>query len=445
VILFVWLPVQKAAIWSLLGGWLLLPSALKIDVHVLPPLDKFTIPTMTTFLLCWMKGSQSPAPPRSILIYLLAFCLFLSPILSTLNNSYEIQIGDRSLPGYYPIDGIKLAFRNLVMVAPFFIGMRFLSSEKARALLLRSIPIAALFYSIPMLFEIRMSPQLHKWVYGYYPSDFSQQYRAGGFRPVVFLDHGLQVALFTSIAVIAALVMVRGKWPVFRIRPGWAAGYLAGLLLLCKTLSAAVYLVFLAPVVLLTRPRTWLKIAFAVLLFVCAYPALRTYNAIPLHHIVEAANSISADRSSSFKTRILNEDILLAKANQKPLLGWGSWGRNRVYQEGTGEDISVTDGGWIIQFGSWGWLGYLAYFGLFAAAVFRSRIAVRGPVTQDSIVVGGLSLIMAVNLLDMIPNSAVFPFTYLAAGAVAGAVRARSAKKAPWPALAKARSAVAAE
>jgi hypothetical protein len=87
----------------------------------------------------------------------------------------------------------------------------------------------------------------------------------------------------------------------------------------------------------------------------------------------------------------------------------------------------------------------LAYFGLFAAAVFRSRIAVRGPVTQDSIVVGGLSLIMAVNLLDMIPNSAVFPFTYLAAGAVAGAVRARSAKKAPWPALAKARSAVAAE
>ena len=31
-----------------------------------------------------------------------------------------------------------------------------------------------------------MSPQLHYWFYGYYPSDFNQYMRDGGFRPMVF-------------------------------------------------------------------------------------------------------------------------------------------------------------------------------------------------------------------------------------------------------------------
>ena len=445
LILFVQLPVEKAAIWSLLGGYLLLPSATSVDVHLLPPLDKFTIPAMTTFLFCWMKGSQSPAPQRSLLIYLLAFGLFLSPILSTINNSYEIQIGDRSLPGFYPLDGIKIAFHNLMMIAPFFVGMRFLSSDDSRALLLRSLPAAGLLYSIPMLFEIRFSPQLHRWVYGFHPNQFAQQYRDGGFRPVVFLDHGLEVAIFTSMVVVAALVMVRAKWRIVRMPSSVVAGYLGVVLLLCKTLGAAVYSVVLAPIVLFTRPRTWLNVALAILLLVCAYPALRTFNLIPVHHIAQAANSVSAARKSSFQMRVANEDILLAKANQKPFLGWGAWGRNRVYQQGTGEDISVTDGTWIIEFGGWGWLGYLSYFGLFAASVFRGRRAVRGPINENSIVIGGLSLVVAVNVLDLIPNSFLVPFTYLAAGSVAGAVRARSASRVPRRIPLKARAAVAAE
>jgi hypothetical protein len=296
-----------------------------------------------------------------------------------------------------------------------------------------------------MLFEIKMSPQLHRWVYGFFPNSFVQQYRDGGFRPVVFLNHGLEVAIFTSMAVVAALVMMRAKWRTFRMPSTAVAGYLALLLLLCKTLGAAAYSVVVAPIVLFTRPRTWMNVALAILLLVCAYPALRTFDLIPVHHIAQAANSVSAARKSSFQLRIANEDVLLAKANEKPFLGWGAWGRNRVYKQGTGEDISITDGTWILQFGDWGWLGYLSYFGLFAASVFRGRGAVRGPVTDSSMVVGGLSLLVAVNVVDLLPNSFLVPFTYMAAGSVAGAVRARSASKAPRPSSAKARAAVAAE
>jgi hypothetical protein len=376
---------------------------------------------------------------------LLALTWIFAPLFTSLGNSYEIQIGDRSLPGFYPLDAAKTSVDNLITLLPFFAGMRFLSTDSARASLLRSLPCAALFYSLPMLFEIRMSPQLHRWVYGFHPFSFEQQVRGGDFRPVVFLGHGLATALFTSLAVIAAIAVARAKWRIFRQPAALVAGYLTALLLLCRTWGATIYLIVIGPVVWFTKPRTWVRVSVVIALLVCAYPLLRAYDIVPVHRVLEAANSINPDRAASFKTRVVNEDILLAKANQKPFFGWGAWGRNRVYQQGTGKDISITDGGWIMQYGAWGWLGYLSYFGLFAAALFRSRIGVRGPVTENSIAVGSLSLLVAVNLIDMVPNSALVPFTYLAAGSLAGAVRARSAKKAPRPIPAKARSVVAAE
>src|SRR5947209_6936146 len=98
----------------MLAGYLLLPSALSIDLHFLPPLDKSNIPAISTFLLCLMKGAQSPAPRRSPFLYLFALCFVISPIFTSLNNSYELHMGDRSIPGFYPLDGVKLAVQNLL-------------------------------------------------------------------------------------------------------------------------------------------------------------------------------------------------------------------------------------------------------------------------------------------------------------------------------------------
>jgi hypothetical protein len=278
-----------------------------------------------------------------------------------------------------------------------------------------------------------MSPQLHRWIYGFFPHSFAQQYRDGGFRPVVFLSHGLEVALFASMAVVAASIAVRARWRILHAPAGLVASYLGGVLLLCKTMGANLYALMAVPIVLFTRPRTWINVALAILLIICAYPMLRTYDIVPVHRFTEAVSAVSADRSSSFQLRVTNEDSLLAKANQKPFLGWGGWARNRIYQEESGEDLSVTDGEWIMRFGTFGWLGYLSLFGLFAFSVFRSRRVVSGPVTQDAIVVGGLSLLLAVNALDLIPNANLRPLTYLLAGSIAGCVRARYRRKVIQP------------
>jgi len=432
LILFIALPLELAAISSLLGGFLLLPSNFQVDLPLLPPLDKTSVAAVSTLLLCWMKGSTQRPPRQSWVITLLSVVYIVTPLFTSLGNSYELQYAGVSIPGFYPVDAIKTAGRNAIFLAPFFIGSHYLWSERSRKLLLTALPISALFYSLPMLVEIRLSPQFHRWVYGYHPSDFLQQIRGGGFRPVVFLNHGLMVALFVCLAMIAALVATRAKWRIMRVPAGAVSAYLFGLLLLCKSLGSAVYGIVLAPLILFTRPKTWTRIACALLLFVCAYPALRWHNLIPVHHIADAATSVSKDRAESFQTRVKNEDQLLAKAEQKPVFGWGEWGRQRIYDAYTGKDISVTDGEWIIQFGTFGWAGYLSLFGLFAAAAFRAMRSLGNERTSASFAVGGLSLLLVVNVMDLLPNASLMPITFLMAGSISRSVRL-GAKKSAMP------------
>lgn len=64
------------------------------------------------------------------------------------------------------------------------------------------------------------------------------------------------------------------------------------------------------------------------------------------------------DRAASLQFLIENENILSEKARKKGIFGWAGWGRSRVYGK-TGEDISVTDGLWIIVFGQYGIVGLI--------------------------------------------------------------------------------------
>lgn len=421
---------EKAVVWSLLGGHLLLPSAFIIDVPILPPLDKDSITAMATLLLCWVYGSNVPRPRRSIPLYILSAAVVISPLLSSINNSYELQTAGKSIQGFYPLTALKFAGRNMLMLVPMYIGSRFLATDKGRDALLRAVPVALLFYSPAMLFEVRMSPQLHRWVYGYFPHSFAQQMRDGGFRPVVFMSHGLEVALFTTLGLLATIVLLRRRERILQFPPGLVAAYFSGLLVLCKSLGATIYAIVLAPVILFTRPRLWAKIAVVASLVVCSYPLLRSNGVAPTQLITNAAGVFSSDRQASFQMRLNNEEALLAKANQKPLFGWGGWGRNRIFDKWTGEDISVTDGGWIIQYGCYGWAGYLALFGLLTVALLQALRAMDREVTPANVTRGGLALLVGMYLIDSIPNSTQLAIIFPIAGAVASSALARRASRA---------------
>lgn len=420
------MPVERAAIWSMLGGYLLLPSALEINGPGLPPLDKMGITAIGTVLLCWMKGTAIPRPKRSILMDASALAFVVSPILTSLDNSYELANAAKSIPGFYPLDGLKFAGRNLLTLIPLYIGSRFLSTDNARIQLLRAIPAVMLFYSLPMLVELKISPQIHRLVYGYFPHpSFAQQARDGGWRPVVFFSHGLALALFTALALVAAIVLYQMRSRVIRFSAAAVAAYFSALLVLCKSLGPIMYAVVFGPLIVLTRPRTWVKVGCVASLIICAYPLLRNHGLAPTQIVGNFAQLVSADRSISFQVRVDNEEQLLAHANQKPLLGWGGWGRNLIFDKSTGQDISTIDGGWIAQFGVSGWFGYLSLFGLLAVVQFRALRSMDKENTPANIARGGLSLLLTIYIVDSIPNAMQIPLVFLLAGAIASSPSVR--------------------
>lgn len=418
--MFVLLSTEVAVVWSIVAGYLLLPSSFSVDVVGLPPIDKKSVTIISTFFLCLLTNHRTRRRPIGILMLTLAIAYVISPFATSVDNSYELQVGGLSHPGFYFSDAFKRSSLNLIDLFGFFIGWRALSADTGRATLLKALVLAALAYSVPILFEVRFSPQLHRWVYGFFPHVFGQQMRWGGFRAVVFLQHGLQVALFVVMAVAACCVAARLRYSLLTVSAKIALPYLWVILLLCKSLGTILYGLALTPLALLSSFRIWVKVASAMLLLVCAYPALRSANLIPVEFMTRSANEISTDRGGSLGTRISNENQLLKKAEEKPAFGWGGWGRNRVFDPDTGGDVSITDGGWIILFGSFGWLGYLSLLGLFTVPVLRLNIIGRGTMGADELVAGGLSLVLTANIVDMLPNDNITAITYLIAGSLAG-------------------------
>jgi O-antigen ligase len=271
-----------------------------------------------------------------------------------------------------------------------------------------------------MLYEVRMSPQLHTKLYGFFPHDWRQQIRAGGFRPVVFLGHGLLVAIFGCITAIAAFVLWRDKHQVTKGKGGIIFAYFCLVLVLCKTYSAVIYLLFIVSLVFFLSEKMRVRVMSLIAIAVLIFPAIR--HQLPLSDITAFFMDLNPERAASLQYRFDNEDILLDKANEKPWFGWGSWGRNRVYNPVSGEDISITDGAWIIRFGAFGWLGYLATMGLVAYPVIVWAKHIKKGSAGKALSPYSLALcaIAVIYLIDQIPNASINHLTYLIGGALLG-------------------------
>ena len=114
-------------------------------------------------------------------------------------------------------------------------------------------------------------------------------------------------------------------------------------------------------------------------------------------------------------------------ASEKPLFGWGIWGRNQLY-DADGKTISITDGRWIIVIGIFGWCGYIVEFGLLALPILLlARQARRLPEDALSPYAAALALLLAINMIDLLPNATLTPLTWLLAGALVGYAEALKA------------------
>jgi hypothetical protein len=434
------LPIGKATLWTILGGYLLLPADLDIKFAHVPAFNKESIPNLAALICCSLYRGRLPSLVRGFgAAEILLVGLVVSPFITSMLNSDPIQIGETYLPGVGPYDALSATVAQFIDILPFFLARQCLRGSKDNAEIFRTLVIAGLAYSLPMLFEVRMSPQLNTWIYGYLPSDFVQEMRDGGFRPVVFLGHGLGVAFFSMTTVVAAATLWRTGSRVSRFAPGLITSYLSFVLLLCKTASVLIYGALLFPLVRWASARGQLRVACVLIGVALIYPILRVADVVPTTSILEVASDVSVQRAGSLQTRFDNEDQLLAKAWERKWFGWGRFGRNRVYNGWMGADTSVTDGYWIIILGEFGLFGFAVTFGLLTFPVFRAAAALKYARSKaEAGYIGALGLIVAINVFDSLPNAPITPWTWLLVGALLGrseALRARAYQRAPIPNL----------
>lgn len=431
--LFTNLKLERAVIWAVILPYMLLPVGSGIDLPVLPVLDKRTIPNIVLlFLVMQHARDRFSFLPENSVARILFLMLLIVPFITAATNPDPLIFVQNYIPGLGIKDAINFVIFAFVTIIPFIVGRCCLGSIEAHRDMLKILVIAGLAYTIPMLIEIRLSPQMHVWFYGYFPSDagFVQAVRQGGFRPVVFMGHGLLVAFFTMFVTIAAAALWRdkvvtaGQYLVKMI-------YLLGVLVLCKTLGALVYALFALPLVLLASRQIQLLVTSGLVLITLAYPALRGADMIPVDDILELASSHSEERAQSLGFRFHHEEDLLKRASERPYFGWGSWGRNHLHDPITGFETSVTDGHWIIVIGVNGWVGYIATFGLLAWPVLLilGRSLREGPeyLTTPT---AALCLLLGINMIELLPNATILPLTWLIVGSLLGYAEAKEPARA---------------
>lgn len=438
-ILFAFLRLQVAVVTSVVAGFLLLPPSFGIDFPLLPRIDKALVPSVAAMVMAVIANARQREPepgvlpgwlPRSRIVLVLLALLVIGAFMTPITNQERVFVGPRILPAMGIYDAFSLALSAIVLILPLLLARKYLGSPEAHRTLLNLLVLAGVLYSCLALYEVRMSPQLNRMVYGYFPHSFLQHIRWGGFRPVVFLEHGLWLGIFLAMTVLAAAGAARAADYGRRAKFAFAAIWLFVTLFFAKTFGALIIVIFLLPFVLLLGPRKQILVAAAFSLAVLTYPMLRNANLIPIDTIASIAAIESEQRVGSFTYRLENEDILLERAQEKPLFGWGGWGRDRVYDRESGRDVSTTDGFWVITFGQGGWVRYVAVFGLLTSGVLV--LALRRKTYEIGLATSALALILVANLLDLIPNSALSPVTWLIAGALIGRLEyVRSMSDAP--------------
>lgn len=405
-----------ATFCTIVGGLLILPVGVEIDFPLVPPFDKSSISVLSAlFCLRFIKKQTISLLPSTKAERLLAIMFLIVPFITTYNNPESIISSDGAIKlGLTNGDAVSAVVANYILLIPFFIGIFIVRSYEDQVLIFKLATIAGLIYALPILFEVRMSPQLHVWVYGFFPHSFVQQVRYGGFRPVVFLGHGLEVAMFIAITIGTATSLWREKIKIRNFSNAAIVVFLLIILVLCKSAGALLYGIFLLIAIRWFNYKTLMRGSIVAGSMFLLYPLLFLGDFFPHQFLLDLAADVDSERAGSLQFRFEHEARLLEHARQKIFFGWGGWGRARL-------SGSITDGAWIITLSGYGLLGFGAIGGLSWLAIWRGYRSIRFlPTDKMKTLLASHALIISIVLIDQIPNASWNMWTWFLIGALVG-------------------------
>lgn len=339
----------------------------------------------------------------------------LVPVVSTLVNGFGIYAS-----------ASKGIYSAITLAVPYALGRIYFGDSRGRSQLLVGIILGTAAYVPLCLYEVRMSPTLHHDLYGFNQHDFAQTFRGGGFRPMVFMDHGLQLALWLATATMsfAVLTFSGAVHRLLYVPARFMLLVFVATLVLCKSTGALAILVFTALVPIewaLCRTRI-----VAGLMFGCpvAYVGLRLSGAWDGRGVVDFASFFSGERAQSLEYRLHSEQQLLESSSSHFLLGRGPEGFNLV---GSGDEATwvVGDSLWINAFTTSGVLMVISLWAMFLApcVVVASRIPARLWLRKENAPIAALVVMILMIQADCVVNSMLVPVYYAAMGSLISLAR----------------------
>ncbi|MBE9186693.1 O-antigen ligase domain-containing protein [Microcoleus sp. LEGE 07076] len=411
--LFLRFPTQRAVVISFVVAWLFLPQA-SYPIPLLPPYDKISASCYAILLatIFFDTSRLTTFKPGWLDVPMVIWCL--CPIVSQVSNG-----GSPISPTFSQI---------ITWGLPYFVGRLYFGSLDGLRQLAIGIFAGGLAYIPFTLIEGVKGPILHQMVYGVSAfNDWGQARRMGGWRPVVFMQHGLMVGVWMmSAALIGVWLWQTGTLKKFQGRNiKTLVIVLTIAFFLCRSTGA--YSLFAFGLIVL----------FSAKQFHTSLPLLFIIGYIVFYLYLAASGQFSSDdvigfitqvfgeeRAASLKFRFDMEEILGEKARQVFLFGWGDSGGNRVYNQ-YGKDISVTDSLWIIAFGVYGAVGLASLFSalllpvvVFCLSKYPARTWSHPKVAPAAVL--GVALTMYV--FDCILNAMTNPIFAVIAGGISGLV-----------------------
>ena len=311
---------------------------------------------------------------------------------------------------------------------PYFIGRVYFTDAEAVRELAIGFFISGLVYIPICLFEIRMSPQLSKCLYGF-DAGYSGR-RLGGWRPTGLMASGLMLGMWmTSASLCGVWLWFTGSLKrLGRYKASTLVISLVVVTILCKSTGALVLLV--AGLGLLVGDPLHAASRFSI--FSCARcrSLIRSFargecgtDRKPWPSPKARSGPIGHNRSiSGSRTRTSSPK----RRSGGPIWGWGRFGKSRVYDE-NGKDISTTDGLWIITLGISGIVGLTAVTTIYLLPGIRFWWRTRAADWSDPsfAAISAFSVILGLYAIDNILNAMVNPVITVCMGAVTAAALRR--------------------
>ncbi len=437
VVLFTRLSVERALLWSIFGAYMFLPPVTQFDLPLVPAMTKHSIPSVAALvIIVAVVGLRPSFIPKHRTTSILVLGMLSGSILTVLANSDPITFGVVTLPGLRLIDTLSVLAEMLILLIPFFLARVYLSTDKGLRELVIAFALAGVIYSVPTLIEVAVGPNLNIWIYGFFQHSIESLLRDGRFRPYVFTQHALWIALFFVMAIAASAALLRQADRQNRAKFAFAIGYLVVVLFLCQSLASQAYTVLLLPLILLATAKWQIRVALCLAVVGVLYPVIRNLGLVPIEWGLAQIEDFNPERAQSLGYRFLNEALLLDRAAERPWFGWGGWARNHIHVPETGDLLTTVDGRWIFIFGTFGWFGYVSQMGLVAwPLILVAWYRKKHPNLQLSPFIPPLCLMLGFNMLDMLLNDTMVPMTLLMIGAILGYAERLAAEPSEKPRL----------